>query len=161
MFFFNRHSRWLARAVQLATAAESQKTQASCEGTGGVPCSCIVVSPSDAALAETVSPVCASSRLDHAVFLATAAVGRLRLEEKSAEDETEGYICTNCDVYLSSEPCMMCAMALLHSRVRRVFFARYLQEAGALASRWCLHLNKKLNHSFLVFAPSKSKASLV
>lgn len=40
-------------------------------------------------------------------------------------DEPEGgYLATGCDVFVRDEPCGMCAMALVHSRADRVFFAR-------------------------------------
>ena len=45
----------------------------------------------------------------------------------------------------------MCAMALVHSRVRRVVFCRPDPEHGALASRYRLHGCRSLNHHYQVF----------
>ncbi|MPC30534.1 putative inactive tRNA-specific adenosine deaminase-like protein 3 [Portunus trituberculatus] len=61
------------------------------------------------------------------------------------------YICTGCDVYLTHEPCMMCAMALLHSRVRRVFYLHPDPSLGALGSRVKLHTLPGVNHRYEVF----------
>ncbi|KAM3247968.1 hypothetical protein P3L10_009736 [Capsicum annuum] len=44
------------------------------------------------------------------------------------------YLCTGYDIYLAWEPCAMCAMALVHQRVRRIFFSSPNSNAGALGS---------------------------
>ena len=68
---------------------------------------------------------------------------------RSVQDQ---YVCTGFDVFLSHEPCPMCAMALVHSRVARVFYAHPYPACGALGSVHALHTIKSLNHSFTVFA---------
>ncbi|XP_017467455.1 PREDICTED: probable inactive tRNA-specific adenosine deaminase-like protein 3 [Rhagoletis zephyria] len=60
------------------------------------------------------------------------------------------YLCTGYDVYLSQEPCLMCAMALVHSRVRRIYFDKRSTN-GALVTRLKLHSVKELNHHYEVF----------
>ncbi|XP_016984897.1 probable inactive tRNA-specific adenosine deaminase-like protein 3 [Drosophila rhopaloa] len=60
------------------------------------------------------------------------------------------YLCTGYDVYLLQEPCLMCSMALVHSRAKRVFFLRN-SENGALATRFQLHSVRELNHHYEVF----------
>ncbi|XP_071531737.1 probable inactive tRNA-specific adenosine deaminase-like protein 3 isoform X2 [Panulirus ornatus] len=61
------------------------------------------------------------------------------------------YICTGYDVFMTHEPCMMCAMALLHSRVRRVFYCCPNQHLGALGSVTKLHILSGINHRYEVF----------
>ena len=78
--------------------------------------------------------------------------------KKSAQNDPAsppgGYICSGYDVYLSHEPCMMCAMALLHSRVRRIFFHQNNCKKGALNSVLKLHTLPGINHRFEVFRVS-------
>ncbi|KAG8189448.1 hypothetical protein JTE90_012520 [Oedothorax gibbosus] len=57
---------------------------------------------------------------------------------------------TSYDAYLSREPCVMCAMALVHSRIRRVFYSTSTSW-GALGSHCKLHILNGLNHHYEVF----------
>jgi tRNA-specific adenosine deaminase 3 len=45
----------------------------------------------------------------------------------------------------------MCAMALLHSRVRRVVYCERDLQHGALGGSFRLHGEKSLNHHYQVF----------
>ncbi|XP_074839239.1 putative inactive tRNA-specific adenosine deaminase-like protein 3 [Carettochelys insculpta] len=60
------------------------------------------------------------------------------------------YICTGYDLYLTREPCPMCAMALVHSRIQRVFYGVATSQ-GALGTSYRLHGHRDLNHHFEVF----------
>jgi tRNA(Arg) A34 adenosine deaminase TadA len=64
--------------------------------------------------------------------------------------ETDQYYLTGLDLYLQQEPCVMCAMALVHSRICRVFYKEY-SISGGLGSRYNLHYEKSLNHHFNVW----------
>ena len=60
------------------------------------------------------------------------------------------YLCTGLDVYVTEDPDVLCAMALLHSRVRRVVFARPNCTSGGLGGsgkNW-VHTHPSLNHHF-------------
>ncbi|KAI9200316.1 hypothetical protein LWI28_005849 [Acer negundo] len=61
------------------------------------------------------------------------------------------YLCTGYDIYLVWEPCAMCAMALVHQRIRRIFYAFLNPHAGALGSVHRLQGEKSLNHHYAVF----------
>ncbi len=54
-------------------------------------------------------------------------------------------------MYLSQEPDVMSAMALVHSRIRRVIYLRPDPACGALGSVYCLHEMRHLNHRFRVY----------
>lgn len=60
------------------------------------------------------------------------------------------YLCTGLDMFITHEPCILCAMALLHSRIKRVFFMHANVKSGGF-SRYMLHTRKALNHRFAVF----------
>ncbi|XP_065344763.1 probable inactive tRNA-specific adenosine deaminase-like protein 3 isoform X1 [Cloeon dipterum] len=62
----------------------------------------------------------------------------------------ESYLCTNYDVVVTREPCTFCAMALLHNRVKRVFYGCAATQ-GALGSRVKLHTLPGINHRYEVF----------
>ena len=60
------------------------------------------------------------------------------------------YLCTNCIILLDVEPCIMCSMALLHSRVFAVIYSKRNPEFGGLGSTRMINYNEKLNHKFHV-----------
>lgn len=66
-------------------------------------------------------------------------------------DPSEGpYLCTSYYVYVTHEPCVMCAMALVHSRVKRVFYGTKSSNGG-LGTLCKIHTVKSLNHHYEVF----------
>ena len=87
---------------------------------------------------------------------AMRAVDKIAHQQQSQEGGSRGYLCTSLDAYLSEECCLMCAMALLHSRIRRVFVlsdssGRRCCPRDAPFSQWKLHAMEGLNHRFEVW----------
>lgn len=71
---------------------------------------------------------------------------------RKLDEDADGlpYVCTGYDLYITREPCAMCAMALVHSRVRRVFYGAPSPD-GALGTRFRMHARPDLNHRFQAF----------
>ncbi|KAI9489569.1 cytidine deaminase-like protein [Zychaea mexicana] len=110
--------------------------------------------------------------LHHAVMNCVDAVAAVEKEQRGAEttaggrpkrkaaEITEGpveggqvktaYLCTGYDMFITHEPCAMCAMALVHSRIGRVFYSIPTQ-TGCLGTLYKIHSHSSLNHHYRVF----------
>lgn len=47
---------------------------------------------------------------------------------------SDTYLCSGLDLYLTHEPCISCAMAMIHSRFRACIFAASMPETGSLSA---------------------------
>jgi tRNA-specific adenosine deaminase 3 len=72
------------------------------------------------------------------------------LESFNKHLNKDDYLCTNYNVYLTHEPCSMCAMALVHARISSVFYLFNTSE-GYLNTKCKLHTISNLNHRYDVF----------
>ena len=75
---------------------------------------------------------------------ATAHAEMLALTE--AEAAVGDWRLTDCDLYVTKEPCAMCAGALVHTRIRRVIFGCTDPSAGAAGSMMNLLQTPAFNH---------------
>lgn len=55
---------------------------------------------------------------------------------------------SGCTVYVTLEPCPMCAGLMVNARIDRCVFGAYDPKAGAVHSLYQLGCDKRLNHSF-------------
>jgi tRNA(adenine34) deaminase len=58
----------------------------------------------------------------------------------------ENYRLPDCVLYVTLEPCAMCAMALMHARLRRVVFGASDPKTGVAGSLFNLFDDQRLNH---------------
>lgn len=56
------------------------------------------------------------------------------------------YRLADCDLYVTLEPCVMCAGAIMHARIRRVFYGARDPKTGACGSVVDLFAEPRLNH---------------
>ena len=82
-----------------------------------------------------------SHPLGHACMRAISAT--------ACSSTADDYLCSGFEVYVNREPCMMCGMALIHSRVSAVYFTDWRDSFGAFKNR--LHCNSRLNHRYRAF----------
>ncbi len=58
---------------------------------------------------------------------------------------------SDCDLYVTLEPCIMCAGAIINARIRSLYFGAYDLKAGACGSVTDVFRLKELNHKVTVY----------
>ena len=100
--------------------------------------------------------------LEHPVLKAIEEVSEKHRIAKESPEECDpelkhyenDYLCTNYECFLTQDPCIMCAMALVHSRIKTVFIRDANSFGGCCDKAFqthCLHILPNLNHHFEVF----------
>lgn len=65
---------------------------------------------------------------------------------RQAGQKLHNYRLLNTTLYVTLEPCTMCAGAILHSRVKRLVFGAFDLKTGAVGSRFHFFDDYKMNH---------------
>ena len=90
-----------------------------------------------------------ASALAHAEMLAIAA----------ALDTTGQSRLTGCDLWVTLEPCAMCAGAIAHARLRRLYFAAFDRKGGAVENGPCLFHQPTTHHQPEIYGGLQQTAS--
>lgn len=123
---------YMQRALALARAAAAQ---------GEVPVGALVVRGSEIIGEGANRPIGQHDPSAHAEIEALRAAGRALGD----------YRLTGATLYVTLEPCIMCASAIVHARIDRVVFGAWDPKAGAAGSIADVFAIPQLNHRVDVF----------
>ena len=111
------------------------------EAAGEVPVGAVVVSPAGEVIARGNNRVLRDSDpTAHAEVVALRAAGRALANYRLLTPEG------GCMLYVTLEPCAMCAGAILHARIARLVYAAPDPKAGACGSVLSVMNHPALNH---------------
>ena len=128
---------FMARALMLASAATEQQ--------GEVPIAALVVAADGTIIAEATNRIEQDNDpLAHAEILALRAAQAIFTNQSGIENKVQnktkpssehhqpGRYLYHCDLYVTLEPCPMCAQACSLMRIRRLYFAAWNPISGAV-----------------------------
>lgn len=69
---------------------------------------------------------------------------------REAEQALDNWRLSDCTIYVTLEPCVMCAGLMQRSRVSRCVYGAPDPKGGALGSLYAIHQDQRLNHRFQV-----------
>ena len=118
---------WMAEALALARGAQAR---------GEVPVGAIVVKDGTIVGRGGNAPVADNDPTAHAEIAALREAGRA----------LGNYRLPGCELYVTLEPCAMCAGAILHARIGRLVFGARDPKTGACGSVIDLFADHRLNH---------------
>lgn len=122
---------WMRRALALAELAESQ---------GEVPVGAVLVQDGDIISEGWNQTIQTHDPTAHAEIVALRQAGKIM----------SNYRLPTLTLYVTLEPCPMCAGALVHSRISRMVVATQDPRTGAAGSLMNLVQHEKLNHQIEV-----------
>ena len=118
---------WMSEALALARQAQER---------GEVPVGAIIVRNGVIVGRGGNAPIADNDPTAH------AEIGALR----DAAQRLGNYRLPDCDMYVTLEPCVMCAGAILHARIRRLVFGARDLKTGACGSVIDVFAERSLNH---------------
>ncbi|CAM3693193.1 tRNA adenosine(34) deaminase TadA [Parendozoicomonas haliclonae] len=122
--------RWMDEALSLARLGSA---------VGEVPVGAVVIYDGRIVGRGYNSPIGRTDPCAHAEVLAL----------RDAARTLGNYRLVDCDLYVTLEPCAMCAGALVHSRIRRLVYGATEPKAGAIESRDQALERDSLNHKVI------------
>lgn len=124
---------WMREALALAARAQSEDDE--------IPVGAVLVDATGALLAEGWNRnIAEHDPTAHAEIVAMRAGGR----------RTGNHRLTGCTLYVTLEPCAMCAMAMVHARIARLVYAATDPKTGAAGSVFDLLADPRHNHRVAV-----------
>jgi tRNA(adenine34) deaminase len=69
---------------------------------------------------------------------------------RAAAEKVANYRLPGTTMYVTLEPCAMCAVAMIQARVERIVFGATDPKAGGLQSKYRIGSDGRLNHSFVI-----------
>jgi tRNA(adenine34) deaminase len=118
---------WMQTALQLARQAEKE---------GEVPVGAVLVYENEAIGEGWNRPIISNDPSSHAEINAIRA----------AASHLGNYRLSGASLFVTLEPCAMCAGAIIHARIRRLVYGAHDPKAGAAGSVFQLLPTDKLNH---------------
>ena len=122
---------WMGEALALARAAGAR---------GEVPVGAVIVKEDAIIGRGGNAPIAGTDPTAHAEIAALREAGRA----------LGNYRLPGCDLYVTIEPCAMCAGAILHARIARVIYGAPDPKTGACGSVVDLFAEPRLNHHAMV-----------
>ena len=120
---------WMRQAMALAARAE--------QGDDEIPVGALVVSSTGEAIGEGWNRnIAEQDPSAHAEIMAMRQAGRAVANHRLV----------GCTLYVTLEPCAMCAMAMVHARLQRVVFGAPDPKTGAAGSVFDLLADPRHNH---------------
>jgi tRNA(adenine34) deaminase len=120
---------WMLKALDLADRAEREDDE--------VPVGALIINEVGEIVAEAWNKnITQHDPSAHAEILAMRIAG----------EKIQNHRLLGCTLYVTLEPCAMCAMAMIHARIKRVVFGAYDPKTGAAGSVFDLLQDLRHNH---------------
>jgi tRNA(adenine34) deaminase len=110
------------------------------QAAGEVPVGAVVVYQGEVIASGANAPITMHDPSGHAEMIAL----------RSAANILGNYRLTGCSLYVTLEPCAMCAGAMFHARIQEVIYGAPDPKTGVAGSVLDLFANKQLNHHVAV-----------
>lgn len=129
---------WMEKAIALAQKAALN---------GEVPIGALLVYNNEKIAENWNQPIALSDPTAHAEILVLREAGR----------QLQNYRLLDTTLYVTLEPCPMCAGAMIHARVKRLVFGAFDPKTGAAGSACQLFHGSHTNHLIDVFGGVSSE----